>query len=342
MESEKRAELESFLEILPPVDFCCIYGSNLHQNNLDKTSMIDYIIGVQDPQQWHTENLNMNQNHYASWMVHLGGARLITNIADDIGVGLHFNPFVAYNDKTFKYGVVRMHDLTQDIIGWERYYLGGRLQKPVHILVDNLDIENLNCVNLKAATSAALLLLPSKFSEEELYATICSLSYMGDLRMLFAEDRNKVKKIVQGQFNLFQTMYKPFLEEYAAKDLLRLSLSGDNEVNITQDCGLSTSRSLVSYLPQPIRSQMGIKLGEKKIFDESWYELQLERGRCRTVQELVITSKEEAAECMQKLLRRKVMVSSARQAVAGLLTVGVVHGFRYLGSKMRKAWKSWM
>lgn len=28
--------------------------------------------------------------------------------------------------------------------------------------------------------------------QEELYAKICSLSYMGDLRMLFAEDRNKV------------------------------------------------------------------------------------------------------------------------------------------------------
>lgn len=29
--------------------------------------------------------------------------------------------------------------------------------------------------------------------QEDLYAKICSLSYMGDLRMLFAEDRNKVK-----------------------------------------------------------------------------------------------------------------------------------------------------
>jgi translocator assembly and maintenance protein 41 len=28
--------------------------------------------------------------------------------------------------------------------------------------------------------------------QEDLYAKICSLSYMGDLRMLFAEDRNKV------------------------------------------------------------------------------------------------------------------------------------------------------
>lgn len=29
--------------------------------------------------------------------------------------------------------------------------------------------------------------------QEDLYAKICSLSYMGDVRMLFAEDRNKVK-----------------------------------------------------------------------------------------------------------------------------------------------------
>lgn len=30
--------------------------------------------------------------------------------------------------------------------------------------------------------------------QEDLYAKICSLSYMGDLRMLFAEDTNKVRE----------------------------------------------------------------------------------------------------------------------------------------------------
>ena len=44
---------------------------------------------------------------------------------------------------------------------------------------------------------------------------------------------------------------------------------------------------------------------------------------------------------MQTILKRKVMVSSARQAVSGLLAVGGVHGMRYLGAKMRKAWNSW-
>lgn len=31
------------------------------------------------------------------------------------------------------------------------------------------------------------------FLQEDLYATICGLSYMGDVRMLFAEDKHKVK-----------------------------------------------------------------------------------------------------------------------------------------------------
>ncbi|KAL6272362.1 hypothetical protein ACE6H2_023054 [Prunus campanulata] len=119
-------------------------------------------------------------------MVLLGGARLITDVADERGVGVHFNPFVSWNDK-------------------------------VHLLLDNLDITNVNLVNLRAAMSAALLLLQSKFTEEELYAKICSLSYMGDLRKLLAEDRNKVKKIVLGQFELFRPMYKPFIEEYETK-----------------------------------------------------------------------------------------------------------------------------
>ncbi|KAL3833823.1 hypothetical protein ACJIZ3_008559 [Penstemon smallii] len=326
---EKRSEAANLLETLPPVEFCCIYGSSLHPNNFDKTSMIDCILGVEDPLQWHAQNLEMNREHYASWMVHLGGARLITKVADDIGVGVHFNPFVPHNQQMFKYGVVRMHDLVQDILEWQTFYLSGRLQKPVNIIVDNADIEKLNSVNLKAATSAALLLLPSKFSEEELYAKICSLSYMGDLRMLFAEDKNKVKKIVQGQFKLFQKVYKPLLEEFAAQDLFRLSSSVDQRVNIIQDCGLSTTCSLVSSLPLPLRRQMGIELGNKKVFDES------------ALRNVVIKSKEEAAECTRRFLRRKVMVSSARQAVAGLLTAGAVHGFRYLGSKMRKAWKSW-
>lgn len=133
-----------------------------------------------------------------------------------------------------------MHNLIEDILNWEKFYLSGRLQKPVclftpyytflccayfphkkyamgkcfallflyasfyryilclwclwqqrvfvirytifafirytlkhqtvlclqvHVLVDSMDVENLNSFNLRAATSAALLLLPSSFTQ---------------------------------------------------------------------------------------------------------------------------------------------------------------------------------
>ncbi|XP_043810726.1 phosphatidate cytidylyltransferase, mitochondrial isoform X2 [Manihot esculenta] len=331
MENGKEAELKSFLEVLPSVEFCCVYGSALHPNNYDKSSMVDYILGVSDPQQWHSENLKLNGDHYASWMVHFGGAKLITEVAEEIGVGVHFNPFITWKGKMLKYGVVRMHDLVQDIMNWKRFYLCGRLQKPVHILFDNLDIGNVNSVNLRAALSAALLILPSKFTEEDLYSKICSLSYMGDLRMLFAEDKNKVKKIVQGQFGLFQSMYTPLLQEYEAKELLRFSSFNSHQANISQDCGLSVTRSLVRALPPLVRSKMGMKLGEENVLTDSG----------RVLREVLIGSREEAARCMQNVIRRTVMVSSLRQAASGLLAVGGINSTRYLASKMRKAWKSW-
>ncbi|KAK7359576.1 hypothetical protein VNO77_01537 [Canavalia gladiata] len=325
------ALFQSFLQVLPPVEFACVYGSSLHPSNQDKTTMTDYILGVSDPKRWHSENLKLNKHHYASWMVHLGGERLITEVADKIGVGVHFNPFVTWNGKLFKYGVVRMHDLLQDVQYWEKFYLCGRLQKPVHIVVDNLDVNNTNSVNLRAAVSAALLLLPSEFAEEDLYAKVCSLSYAGDVRMLFAEDKNKVKKIVTGQFDLFSSMYKPFLKECEAQKLLRLSTTANNQIQVSQDCDLSVACSLVSALPPSIRRQMSMKQGDKMKLSETG----------RVLQDTKISSREEAAHCLQRILRRRVMISSGRQAISGLLAVGGVNATKYVAKKVSKAWKSW-
>lgn len=36
MEDENKAEFKSFLKVLPPVEFACVYGSSLHPNNQDK------------------------------------------------------------------------------------------------------------------------------------------------------------------------------------------------------------------------------------------------------------------------------------------------------------------
>ncbi|KAI4378954.1 hypothetical protein MLD38_016369 [Melastoma candidum] len=330
MDDEKRKGFASFLKEVPPVDFCCVYGSTLHPNNQDEGSMVDYILGVSDPLKWHSENFKLNGDHYSMWIRYLGGAKMLTEIADEIGVGVHFNPFVSWNGKMIKYGVIRMNDLINDVLNWERLYLSGRLQKPVNVLLDNLDIENVNSANLRAAVSAALLLLPDCFSEEELYGKICQLSYTGDIRMLFAEDVNKVKKIVQGQFSLFRSMYMPFLEEYETKNILRCSSCGGHQGHLSQDLDLSKTGVLVSSLPPGVRDQLGLKFGAKK----------------RTVKigqsfpNHTVGSREAVAKCMQSVLRRKVMVSSTRQAVSGFLVTGGLNAARYVATKMSKAWIS--
>lgn len=36
MDSETKTELEDLLGVLPPVEFCCVYGSALHGRKRDK------------------------------------------------------------------------------------------------------------------------------------------------------------------------------------------------------------------------------------------------------------------------------------------------------------------
>jgi len=61
---------------------------------------------------------------------------------------------------------------------------------------------------------------------------------MGPVAYVFTEPfcshSVQVKKIVSGQFDLFHSMYKPFLEDYEAKKLLRLSPTANNQIHISQ------------------------------------------------------------------------------------------------------------
>uniref|UniRef100_A0ACD6A278 Uncharacterized protein n=1 Tax=Avena sativa TaxID=4498 RepID=A0ACD6A278_AVESA len=310
-------------DLLPPVDFCCAYGSTLLHARPDGTSMVDYILGVADPLQWHSENLERNPDHYSSWMARRGPGA-VTWLADRVGVGVYFNPFVQWRDKRIKYGVVGMKDLAMDVLTWDRFYLSGRLQKPVHVLVDNWDIRKVNTVNLKMATSSSLLLLPEEFTEYELYAKICSLSYMGDIRMLFAEDKDKVKEIVEGSFQPFQFMYRPLLQEYISEGILKTSTYGQQKA-FKQDCGVSATNELFSSLPWIIQRKLQGR------FTSNIKEMPIHS---------VVSSKDMAAKSVRTVLRRRVMVSSARQAVCGVLASGGAVAAQYLGKKMSKAWKS--
>lgn len=53
-------------------------------------------------------------------------------IADNIGAGVHFNPFVSdQRGRAVKYGVLALDSLLLDLATWRRLYISGRMHKPV-------------------------------------------------------------------------------------------------------------------------------------------------------------------------------------------------------------------
>ena len=82
------------------------------------------------------------------------------------------------------------------------------MHKPIRIIKDDPRVRLTQQVNLTSAIRAALLTLPEKFSEIELFERITSFSYGGDIRMFLpAENRNKVCNIVQKQGPQFKELY---------------------------------------------------------------------------------------------------------------------------------------
>lgn len=91
-----------------------------------------------------------------------------------------------------KYGVVQTDTLCADLRHWHQLYVAGRLQKPVLHVAAHAAVDGGIAANLDAAFCAALLLLPARFTTQQLLECVARLSYTADIRMSFAEDSNKV------------------------------------------------------------------------------------------------------------------------------------------------------
>jgi hypothetical protein len=59
--------------------------------------MIDYILAVQNPPEWHAANIDQNRHHYSS-LAYLG-PQAVDRVAERIGVGVHFNTLVRWRDR---------------------------------------------------------------------------------------------------------------------------------------------------------------------------------------------------------------------------------------------------
>lgn len=133
-----------------------------------------------------------------------------------------------------KYGVVAMDDLIRDLTDWTALYCAGRMQKPVLTLRQDARVQLAQRINMSNALRTSMLLLPAQFSEEDLFLTLCKLSYTGDFRMtFFGEDPHKIYNIVFRQMELFHSEYSPLVDELPHIDYIAGKQGSQLQVCIT-------------------------------------------------------------------------------------------------------------
>lgn len=191
------------------------YGSGVFQQTGADMSknMLDFVLVVDQPQEWHRENIDRNFKHYS--FLKYFGPKTVSKIQDNYGAGIYFNTLVPFEERLMKYGVIGTEKLISDLLNWDTLYVSGRLHKPVKIIKKPCSSKLIQAVhtNLCSAVHASLLLLPETFTEMDLYTTITSLSYSGDFRMKFGEDKGKVSKIVTPNLPHFSKLYTPILSD---------------------------------------------------------------------------------------------------------------------------------
>lgn len=316
--------------------------------------MIDFIFGVSYSQHWHSLNLQEHRDHYSA----AGYLRsyALSRIQDNWGAGVYFNPYVTVDGTLIKYGVVNLDTLCRDLSEWDTLYLAGRLQKPVKILRDDPRVRLANQVNLISAVRTALLLLPPKFSEQQLYSAITGLSYMGDPRMsLGAENENKVRNIVRYQLPEFRRLYAPLIENLpnVTFDDARCKSQGwvddlDTDANLVQDMDPKKRGNMVRRLPKAFRSKLYSRYQSKFEIPRAQFDKMMEEQNdadpTRVKRQQGGDFEQRIAGDQQQSLNKEVSAALAKtikwpstsQSLKGPVTAGILKSWRYLKEKWEK------
>lgn len=317
--------------------------------------MIDFIFGVSYTQHWHSLNLQQHRDHYSA--VGSLGSSFVSRIQDKWGAGVYFNPFVTVNGTLIKYGVVNLDTLCRDLSQWDTLYLAGRLQKPVKILRDDPRVRLANQVNLLSALRTALLLLPPKFTERDLYKTIAGISYLGDPRMsLGAENLNKVSNIVQHQLVNFRALYAPLIENlpnvsFQDPRCSSPSWAEDPRTNATlaQDMDPVKRGNMVRRLPKNFRQKLYFQYQSKYQIPQLEFNKMMEQSndedpsRVRRQQGGIFEQRVAGEE--QRSLNKEVSAAitkiikypSYTQSIKSIVTAGIRRSWRYSMAKLEKS-----
>lgn len=304
--------------------FCFAYGSGIkrqhgYSDETNKNTLIDLMISVDDARKWHEENLQVNPSHYA--ILRALGASTIAKIQENYGARVYCNTLIPLPgmDCSMKYGVITTKHLINDLTDWTDLYVAGRLHKPVEIVqhTDNDELRTAIDKNLENAVRVALLLLPAKFSRYDFFYTIANLSYRGDFRMIFGENKDKVKNIVEPQMNEFHELYRPFMDKF--KWCLHVDKAIKNQT-MHQDKAPHVIRRHVELLPFAVSDQLLV---------DDFIEAK-EAGLWR------LASNPQLPQLVSRGIANIVWSSSAKQSLKNIPTAGLTKAVRYAWQKVLK------
>lgn len=248
-----------------------------------------------------------------------------------------------------KYGVVNIDNLCRDLSDWTTLYMAGRLHKPVKILRNDPRVLLANQVNLLSAVRVALLLLPERFSELELYNTIAGLSYMGDPRMsLPTENPHKVQNIVNSQLSNLRRLYSPLIHQLPNVYFVNATLSWNDspaDTMLVQHMDPVRRGNMVRRLPRAFRERLYFQYQKKLAIPRAEF-----RKMIGATEDEERVSKKQGGEFEQRIaadlanirseittaIKRTVAWPSTAQSIKGVLTAGPVKSWKYLGEKTTK------
>jgi len=328
--------LKRLVEIFPnQLSFGFAYGSGVFNQSIVKNekkssdsspkNMIDLILVVDNSVEWHSKNLIMNKSHY-SFLKHLGPKWLAT-IQESFGANIYFNTLIPIDNYLIKYGVINTKHLINDCLDWDTLYVSGRLHKPVSVLKEpnSIDLSNALKINIQSALHSALLMLSETFTEEQLYLTIAGLSYNGDFRMSFGEDKQKVLKIVRPQINNFRNIYQPLITSDAMRQIVSWN---PNSRAYSQDCSPNVLLYHLNLLPKTVQDLLTLDWNADHRF--------------RDIDD-VMQSLANSIECKTHIkiaIEKIVSKSSWTQSLKGIFTAGLLKSIRYSSQKVFKMFKS--
>jgi translocator assembly and maintenance protein 41 len=325
-----------------------------------ETSLVDFIVVVDDAAEFHRQNLLMNPDHYptSSFLWSMFGKG---NESDKIVAAaeratwiqrhavpsnpLAINPglyYVVDESWGMKYGVVHADDLAADLEEWRYLYLAGRLQKPTVPLYRG-----------SASDSASSLSSPSWQRLDDLQATRNLPAALAASMLLLQEDHGRGSSD-RGPHVVEESRVWTTLAGLSYAGDLRMQLSAENPnkvSNLVSSPGsMQRFRDLYGDSVQALQREgiLSVKAPDGAPPQaQSWWSWDASPSACRHLARLLPLRLRHAARqntthsnrtSLRAELRSIVAPAARYQSLKGLVTAGPSWGtaFRYVARKFRK------